>query len=341
MGTIKERQRYSDERFEALRNELNEAAEICADKACIYATGSFGRREASEFSDFDLFIVSLGADRKDRYWLTNLDGILVKADLIRATKKLGFPPFSGDGKFLEQHTAQKLIATTGTEADDATNTFTARLLLLLESRPLIGNNVHTKIIDDVIAKYWKEFPTHADSFMPAFVANDILRYWRTLCLNYEARTSEQTSKDRAKRKLANYKLKHSRMLTCFSALLFLLDLCVKNLTVSVTNAKKMVSLTPTSRIESVAQNSPNVKLVRVTNELLDLYERFLLVTSVSPEEQIQLFSDESSRKKLREEQSRFGDLVYEALYSIGKVARQTVSDAAQVSSNRFYRRLVV
>src|SRR5258708_5162074 len=126
MGTmstaIEERLHFSDRRFEQLRNELHDAANICAEKACIYATGSFGRREASEYSDFDLFIVSLGANDKDRYWLPNMDCILVKADLIRATNRLKFPPFSKDGKFLRPHTLHNLIATAGTDEDDATNT---------------------------------------------------------------------------------------------------------------------------------------------------------------------------------------------------------------------------
>jgi len=326
--TIEERQLFSDHRFEQLRDELHDAQAICAEKACVYATGSFGRREASEYSDFDLFIVSLGANDQDRNWLPNLDCILVKADLIRATKKLNFPPFSKDGKFLRPHTVHKLVATAGTEEDDATNTFTARLLLLLESQPLVGHKVHAKIIDEVIAKYWREFPTHIDHFMPAYLANDILRFWRTLCLNYEARTSEQTPEHRAKRKLANYKLKHSRMLTCFSALLFLLDIYVKQRTVTVTDAKKMVSLSPTSRVALVAEGSGNRELIAITTELLDLYEKFLTVTHASEHDLIGLFSDEEQKKKLREEQSRFGDLVFESLRSIGE-------------GNRFYRRLVV
>lgn len=329
MGQIfEERRRYSDERFEELRTRLNESAEICGEKACIYATGSYGRREASEHSDFDLFIVSLGPNREDRLWLTNLEGILIKADLIRATGELGFPKFSRDGEFLQHHTAQDLISTTGTEDDDITNRFTARLLLLLESRPLVGASVHATVIDEVIAKYWKEFPDHADQFMPAYLANDILRYWRTLCLNYEARTSEKTPYDRAKRKLANYKLKHSRMLTCFSALLYLLDVYVKRKSVAVTDVRDMISQTPTSRVLSVVNGSSNEALMHSTKELLELYEQFLSTTNASEWELIQIFSDQSKKNKLRREQSRFGDLVYEALRSIG-------------DGNRFFRRLVV
>ena len=93
--------------------------------------------------------------------------------------------------------------------------------------PLAGSDVRARIIDDAIERYWREFPDYYDKFMPAFLANDILRYWRTLYLNYEASTSErskneQSPRDRAKRKIMNYKLKHSRMLTCYSAVLYLL-----------------------------------------------------------------------------------------------------------------------
>lgn len=62
---IEERRQFSDGRFQLLRDSLDKAEEICGDRACVYATGSFGRREASEHSDIDLFIVSLSdADKK-------------------------------------------------------------------------------------------------------------------------------------------------------------------------------------------------------------------------------------------------------------------------------------
>ena len=58
--------------------------------------------------------------------------------------------------------------------------------------------------------------------MPAFLSNDILRLWRTLCVNYEARTKTTPEQEKAKRELTNYKLKHSRLLTCYSGILYLL-----------------------------------------------------------------------------------------------------------------------
>jgi hypothetical protein len=332
---IDERRKFSNERFQGLIESLKLAPEICADKACVYATGSFGRQEASPYSDLDLFIVSLshekdGVDRSD---LSKLNEILLKAELIRASKELRFPEFSQDGRFLQHHTARRLIRSTGNQVDDYENTFTARLLLLLESRPLAGREIHARIIDDVIERYWREFPDYYDCFMPAYLANDILRYWRTLCLNYEASTSErskteQTPLERAKRKIKNYKLKHSRMLTCYSAVLYLLFVYGRNNTVTISDAQRMVSLTPTARVEFVETELNASDPAPCIRSFLGKYERFLDVTSVSEEDQINLFSDDREAHRLRDEQSDFGDLAYTILYEIGH-------------ENPLYRRLVI
>ncbi len=329
MGKVIEgRRQFSDERFSRLQGTLVQTPEICADKACVYATGSFGRREASRHSDLDLFIVSLSSEKDgvDRSNLSKLNEILLKAELIRASKELHFPEFSQDGRFLQHHTARKLIQSTGNQYDDAENTFTARLLLLLESKPLAGSEVHARIIDDVIERYWREFPDYYDRFMPAYLANDILRYWRTLCHNYEAATSgtpkpQQLPSDRAKRKIKNYKLKHSRMLTCYSAVLFLLFNYVRHGTVSPADAQKMVYMTPTERVEFVARELEGSDPAESINKFLGKYERFLEVTSASEEELIKLFSDEIEVDKLRDEQSDFGDMAYTILNSIGHESR--------------------
>src|SRR5437879_12377305 len=120
------------------------------------------------------------------------------------------------------YSAYYLCTTLGEPEDDVTNTFTARLLLLLESRALLEENVHREVVTAVIKAYWRDYEDHKADFMPAFLANDILRLWRTFCVNYEARTERVPLEEKAKGKLKNYKLKHSRLLTCYSALLYLL-----------------------------------------------------------------------------------------------------------------------
>jgi len=84
------RRQFSSERFEQLQTSLGRANEICANNACVYATGSFGRREASKHSDLDLFIVSFSDEKGGvvRSHLSKLNEILLKAELIRASSVL-------------------------------------------------------------------------------------------------------------------------------------------------------------------------------------------------------------------------------------------------------------
>jgi predicted nucleotidyltransferase len=196
---LEARRKDNQERLERLRQDLRSAEEMAGDSACVYLTGSFARGEASGHSDLDLFIVGRGARGQRK--LPRLDEICIKADLIETTRKHGFPEFSGDGEYLVHHTKGDLVGTLGRPEDDASNTFTARLLLLLESKPLLCRAVYNDIIKDVVAAYWRDYEDHKASFMPAFLANDILRLWRTFCVNYEARTETDPVEKKAKRKV--------------------------------------------------------------------------------------------------------------------------------------------
>src|SRR5262249_42528280 len=155
-------------RIEKLRNELTAAESIAAGKACVYATGSFGRREASAHSDLDLFILGK-SNRKGDSLLARLDDIRIKANLISATRKLRIPKFSGDGQYLTHFSVNDLTRTLGTERDDVTNTFTARLLLILESYPLLEAAVYKEVTSTVIAAYWRDYEGREKEFVPAFL----------------------------------------------------------------------------------------------------------------------------------------------------------------------------
>jgi predicted nucleotidyltransferase len=324
MGKVLESRRSeTGERFEQLKEQLLVAEKLVGQKACVYVTGSFGRGEASKHSDLDLFIVGRsesdrGGCEKERSELSNLEEIRVKADLIEAVQKLAVPEFSGDGEYLIQYTDRQLIKTMGTRHDDAINTFTARLLLLLESKPLLGANVHAKVIADVVAAYWKDYSEHKNQFMPAFLANDILRLWRTFCVNYEAGTSTEPEEKRAKRKLKNYKLKHSRLLTCYSALLYLLGIFVSQKTVHCEDAIQMARLTPTARLEWLLERAELSAAHKTIRKLLAHYEKFLDATGHPEADLVAVFLDpEKSRSRLRSANT-LGDLTFEAIELIGQ-----------------------
>ena len=323
MGEIlNHRRTETASRIQELRGTLKDAEKLVASKACVYVTGSFGRGEAGAFSDLDLFIA--GKNTGDDRVLRPLDEILVKADLIEAVRSLGIPDFSGEGEYLRHYSVTELVKTLGEPEDDVLNTFTARMLLLLESRPLLEPAVYQNVIEPVVAAYWRDYEDHKNEFVPAFLANDILRLWRTFCVNYEARTSTDPPSKKAKRKLKNYKLKHSRLLTCYSALLHLLFVFSKRETVSPTDAIDMISLTPTERLEWLKKETRLEKI----EVLIKCYEAFLEETNAAEDELINHFLDRDRSRGYFKAANQLGDLVFDVLENIGQ-------------NSRFYRLLVV
>jgi len=333
MGELAERRLQTRGRLAQLREELKEAEELADGKACVYATGSFGRCEASAHSDLDLFILGkrngkVGPDGMEGSLLRGLDEICIKADLIEVTRKLGIPEFSGDGRYLTHYSVHEFTKALGTPEDDVTNTFTARLLLLLESRPLVGPAVYQENIEEVVTQYWRDYGDHKTDFMPAFLANDILRLWRTFCVNYEARTERVPDKQKAKGKLKNYKLKHSRLLTCYSALLYVLAIYDRQGTVSPSDAVAMIALTPTERLEWILRQPDLSRAHAQVTDLLAQYEVFLETTNNEEDELVRRFMDKSMSQSYMKDAYKFGDMVFQVLTSIG-------------GDNRFYRLLVV
>jgi hypothetical protein len=304
--------------------------------ATVYATGSYGRCEASLHSDLDLFIVSgespapddgsRGGTRRSlkHRTLSKLEEICLKAQLIELSKSLGLPDFSGDGHYLKCYTGSQLANAIGSEDDDYLNTFTARLLLLLESRPLLGNSVYHEAVDTVIEAYFRDYADHLKDFEPTFLLNDILRLWRTFCVNYENRTSHTDVVAKAKRKLKHYKLSHSRLLTCFSGVVTLLEFYRLNGTVSPDDIRALVAKTPTARICDVGKTNPSAK--DTVAKVLDSYERFLERTDVDETALRQQFLDKIYARARMAEARQFAVLIHNLVSAIdaGRLSRAIV-----------------
>jgi predicted nucleotidyltransferase len=335
VSELASRKAYSKERIQQLRKAFAEASKFASDKACVYVTGSLGRLEASSYSDLDVFIA--GKSEKviqpdgsstfgEKNILSHLDEICIQAELIKVSRQFKYKNFSSDGRYLDRHSIYEFTNALGTEKDDVTNTFTARLLLLLESQPLIEDGVYEDIVKEVIKSYWRDYDGHEGDFMPVFLANDILRLWRTFCVNYEARTEGNTS---AEKKLKNYKLKHSRILTCYSALLFLLETYAQKGTVSPEDAFAMVKTTPTARLEWLGNS--NNKTVDVVEKLIEQYDGFLASTNFEEAVLLRNFSQKEVAEKLSNEAAALGSLMFDALQVVGSVD----------SGKAFYRMLMV
>jgi predicted nucleotidyltransferase len=125
---LTERQRHSATTVAKLREKLAQGLGPLNERdLCVYATGSFARGDASRYSDLDVFLVH----QHPQY--SKVNAVLATAELIRATRELDLPEFSGDGEYLKIHCLSDMKEKLGSPEDDHQNLFTARMLLLLES----------------------------------------------------------------------------------------------------------------------------------------------------------------------------------------------------------------
>src|SRR6185436_19664407 len=128
-----------------------------------------------------------------------IDEVRLQSAVLRALRSQGFEDPSNDANFLKLHGAQTLIERLGEPRDDAENTFTVRMLLLLESRAVLGARAHEELARKALDAYWKNTEGHSENYLPIIFLNDIIRYWRILLLNYESKTaSRQRAFDRRK-----------------------------------------------------------------------------------------------------------------------------------------------
>ncbi|RWK46555.1 hypothetical protein [Mesorhizobium sp.] len=269
MGAIDDRKDYSLQRLEQLKQALSHAQEIAGEKACVFASGSFGRLEASDHSDLDPCIVALSDENKESK-LSLLQEIKLKSEIISAVESLGLQELDGDGKYIGQFTNHSLVNEIGSPIDDSNNTFTTRLLMLLEAKPIINEDIFYAVKRNIIDAYWVDFDRYESKFVPAYFTNDIIRLWRTFCINYEARTRKLVGDLRIKKKVKNYKLKHSRILTCYSAVIYLLSVYGLKNTVTPDDAIEMCLMTPLERLFSLRDN-PGLSGSRGVVENLNRY----------------------------------------------------------------------
>jgi hypothetical protein len=311
---LQNRTAASEKRIAELRREIERGVPDlarCPD-LCIYTTGSFGRRESGRYSDLDLFFVLDDKGQQDAS-IPKLTKTVIDADLIRLCGRLGFPEFSNDGVYLKVHTITNLAKKIGDQHEDSENLFTARMLLFLESAPLYNDAVYQKAIDACRDEYFRDHGDHADNFRPLFLVNDIARFWKTLCLNYEAARTNATEEDKPKHRLKNLKLKHSRMMTCYSMLACLCDRLEGD---APEKLSQLVRMTPAQRLQHITtkHEASHAGLTDLYKALVSEYEWFLQETDREKSEALRWAAAEKELIKRRS--PKFGDLMFELLKAV-------------------------
>nr|VFK19463.1 MAG: Nucleotidyltransferase domain-containing protein [Candidatus Kentron sp. LFY] len=289
-GTDSFRKRNEDalRKIDKIREEFEKNIDITRyGNISVFCAGSLGRGDIGEYSDLDIFILSeeKGCNVK------RIDTLELLATAIDINKRLEYPEFSNDGKYLHVYSFPDMLDALGAPDDDVRNLFTARMLLLLESRPVFNDELYKKYIDRTVKKYFRD-SVGKKSFRLLFLINDILRYWRTVCLNYELVRNDQSKPWRKK----NINLKFSRMLTVFGTIMPLIATPSPNREAIEALTKK----TPMERLaiglDYLGDNSMEEKF----KEFLDVYEEFLKLKEKMKSKPALDKSDDSRVKEMPE-----------------------------------------
>lgn len=231
---------------------------------CVYACGSLGRLEMTENSDLDLFFISLHDSKIDPMG-QNLNKYIFFSKLYEINRAMGFPDPSKGGEYWSIINKMDFLDI-GSRKEDFNNSFTARLLFMLESKPLYNERIYNQLLDETVSKYFVDYQEHQEEFYPLFLMNDILRYWYTLTLNYEYRRDDKDSIN--KRNWKRLKLKYARLITCFSMLA-----CLYHKNVTPDYVTECIKMTPPERMDKLALE--NEKISGTVKEIKTEYEWYL------------------------------------------------------------------
>jgi predicted nucleotidyltransferase len=300
------RRQHSHERLIEVRRRLRKLPFVTGyPTLAIYAAGSYARREGGVHSDIDLFFI-----HDDRSASSVVEGPRVKAltlmaGIVQELEDMEFPPPSNDGEYLNILSLSNILQHLGGAEDDHRNHFTARMLLLLESAPIFGTAAYNSTLDAVVDAYFRDYEDHAANFRPTFLVNDILRFWKTLCLNYENRRNQVEEARKIKQKIRNFKLGHSRLLTCFATIALLSNYN----RISKARVVSLCKMTPVERLLTLHDQRPAIGgLVRA---VLELYHWFLEKTALPTAELEEYFSDRNNRIEAFGHAKQFGDQIFD------------------------------
>ncbi|WP_151909602.1 nucleotidyltransferase domain-containing protein [Aeromonas salmonicida] len=251
---LEERKKFTSSKLlvirESIERLISEKFSDYKDQIAVVTTGSFGRDEASDESDLDWYVIAakdcpLLRDESQEN-LSIVQSIV--SELKALISKLVVKETGSTGTFSTLVDETSLYQNYGGDKD-TNQAFTRRMLYLLESRYLFNESLYNIIKGNIVQLYIKE--DIPDTNINRFMLNDIIRYYRTICTDYEYKVNEE-EKEWGLRKI---KLRFSRKLIYFSGLITVAQTCNMTRAKKVEETLRLLSLTPIERIIAITNNT--------------------------------------------------------------------------------------
>lgn len=228
------------------------------ENVAVVLMGSWGRAEVTSRSDNDFIIL----DSTNSTW-----------DLTSFQKRVGnvlnHPPSKG-GPFASPVRCDPLIDEIGLQ-EDSNHHLTRRMLYLLESVPALGDELYNSLLDRLLERYIDR--SVKDRRPPRFLLNDIVRYWRTICVDFAGKEH----KDGEKWGLRNAKLRTSRKLLFAAGLLPVLRCAALEKEDMFPFLRDQLSMPPTDRIADAylayRMVDPGARTLKAYDEFIGLIDR--------------------------------------------------------------------
>lgn len=314
-----DRVEFSRVRLQDLESRVSEqCAGLDLGPLFAFAAGSYARLEAGMYSDIDLFF---GYADVPNHALPfrRTNELRLFGRVIDAVDNLGFPALSGDSRYLKTHLMSEVLDEMGGDRDDVENHFTFRMLMLLESQCVLGHTHYVEAVRRTVEAYYVDYPKHKGKFQPWYLLNDITKYWKTLTLNYEhkRRKDKLNDPEENERRARNFKLKYSRMTTCFSTVVAIGALMRE---IGPHDIADLVLMTPRDRLLKAKERVQ--ELDEPFRRLDEEYAWFLELTGQSTERLFTHFENSGKRTEMFARAEEYGSLMYQCLRAIDEDLRR-------------------
>lgn len=234
---------YSNNILDALRGEFKEQG--LGEGFCIVVVGSFARKEASESSDLDYFLLTKqDVDISEK----------VKQSIKALVQEKSFKPCGDTETFGESVPIDELTSNIG-GIDDSNQRLTRRMLFLLEGSCLYDNTLFKYFRKELIKQYIKD--TVSDHKSSRFLLNDIIRFYRTMATDFENKASERNKKPN----IRNIKLTFSRKLLYFSGIIVIAETVQKTREDKIKETLLLLEMPPLERVKYIFEHRADKALM--------------------------------------------------------------------------------